>query len=332
MVSGVRCDRDEQGGGLRLEATYADTGRLGYPVADATCQLAGGGRRQKFQSGYMYDVPGLGARDVMNGPVLTEYLSLGAQNGALGYPTTGISCGLSGTGCFSTFQHGAIFWSHENGAHAINTSFLSRWRANGGRTGPLGNPASDRICGLRRGGCGQTFDGGGVYWSSATDPLGRGRGARPLGRGEGRLRLTGLPHHRHDLRSPERRVRSELPGGVGALVEDTGARAIRRGYGAGGGGAASPGASAHPDDGHELRLGGEGLRATFAGGSVYWSPATGSRVVKGVIRTRWLAAGGVKSRFGYPVAEQRTITGGWSQRFQHATLTYRNGRWISRTS
>ena len=82
-------------------------------------------------------------------------------------------------------------------------------------------------------------------------------------------------------------------------------------------------------DGHEVRHGRRRwLRSDVRQQSVYWSPATGARIVKGVIRGRWLRAGGVKGRFGYPVAEQRTITGGWSQRFQHGTLTYRNGRWI----
>jgi hypothetical protein len=36
----------------------------------------------------------------------------------------------------------------------------------------------------------------------------------------------------------------------------------------------------------------------------------------------------VTSRYGYPVAEQRIISGGWSQRFENGTLTYRNGRWL----
>jgi uncharacterized protein with LGFP repeats len=312
------------------EAMYADTGRLGYPVAGATCTLVDGGCRQQFQSGYMYEVPGLGARDVMNGPILTEYLSLGAQDGALGYPTTGLNCGLSGTGCYSTFQHGAIFWSHENGAHAINTGFLSRWRANGGRTGPLGNPTSDRICGLRRGGCGQTFEGGGIYWSSATGTrsvVGAVHDRWAAARGV--YGSLGYPATDTICGLRSAGCGQNFQGGSVYWSKATGAKVIRgevrRRWGAARGVYGSLG---YPTMDTKCGLVGDGCGQTFSGGSVYWSPATGSRVVKGVIRTRWLAAGGVKSRFGYPVAEQRTITGGWSQRFQHGTLTYRNGRWI----
>jgi uncharacterized protein with LGFP repeats len=45
-----------------------------------------------------------------------------------------------------------------------------------------------------------------------------------------------------------------------------------------------------------------GFRTDFAGGSVYWSAATGARVVRGAILQRYVAAGGPAS-LGFPVAD-----------------------------
>jgi hypothetical protein len=33
-------------------------------------------------------------------------------------------------------------------------------------------------------------------------------------------------------------------------------------------------------------------------------------------------------RYGYPVAEQTAIPGGFSQRFENGTLTCKNGGWV----
>jgi uncharacterized protein with LGFP repeats len=87
------------------------------------------------------------------------------------------------------------------------------------------------------------------------------------------------------------------------------------------------GSLGYPKTGTTCGLRSGGCGQDFAGGSVYWSPQTGARVVKGVIRTEWLRSGGVKGSYSYPIAEQRTIDGGWSQRFSGGSLTYRNGRW-----
>ena len=309
---------------------WADIGRLGYPVAEAVCGLADGGCRQQFQTGWMYSAPGIGAREMMASPILTEYLDLGGPDSDLGYPTSTLSCGLTGTGCYSTFEGGAIFWSHEIGAHAVNNTVLSRWRLNGGRTGPLGNPTSDLICGLRGGGCGQTFEGGAIYWSSAT----------------GTRAVIGAVHDRWvaargvygSVGYPSTDTICGLRGGgCGQNFEDgsvywsaaTGARVItgeiRRRWAAARGVYGSLG---YPTMDTKCGMAGGGCGQSFSGGSVYWSERSGARIVKGIIRSKWLAAGGVNGRYGYPVAEQRAITGGVSQRFSGGTLTYRAGRWI----
>jgi uncharacterized protein with LGFP repeats len=45
-----------------------------------------------------------------------------------------------------------------------------------------------------------------------------------------------------------------------------------------------------------------GWKTDFAGGSIYWSPSTGARMVRGAILQRYVAAGGPAS-LGFPVAD-----------------------------
>ena len=47
-----------------------------------------------------------------------------------------------------------------------------------------------------------------------------------------------------------------------------------------------------------------------AGGSLYWSPATGAQLVHGAIKGRWLQLGGPGSWLGYPVTDETAAAGG----------------------
>ncbi|WP_432520830.1 CAP domain-containing protein [Kineococcus sp. SYSU DK006] len=63
-------------------------------------------------------------------------------------------------------------------------------------------------------------------------------------------------------------------------------------------------------------LAGGGFGQHFAGGSVYWSPATGAQLVRGAIRERWQSLGWEGSWLGYPAAAELAVRGGVVQRFQ----------------
>jgi uncharacterized protein with LGFP repeats len=259
----------------RAWSHYADLGRVGYPVAAEICDGPDGGCRQEFQDGWMYRSPQTVGADVIAGPMLDRYLQLEGARGMLGYPLGIPGCGAPRDGCVQRFQGGALYWTGPTGAHVVAGTVRTGWTKAGGSGGALGYPVTDTICGLRDGGCGQNFSGGSVYWSDAT-------GARVVS-GAVRSRWTAARGVYGNLGYPRT---STICG---------------------------------------LRRGGCGQH--FTGGSVYWSPATGARVLKGVIRERWVQSGGVEGRYGYPVADQRAIRGGWSQRFSGGTLTYRHGRW-----
>jgi uncharacterized protein with LGFP repeats len=104
----------------------------------------------------------------VSGTVNTAWQGAGAESGTLGYPTTGLICGLRNSGCGQVFQGGRIYSSTATGAHAVSGDILTAWAAQGFEAGALGYPTGDQACGLAGGGCGQNFQGGAVYSSSSS--------------------------------------------------------------------------------------------------------------------------------------------------------------------
>lgn len=56
------------------------------------------------------------------------------------------------------------------------------------------------------------------------------------------------------------------------------------------------------------------------GGSLYWTPATGARLVYGAIRTKWASMGWERGFLGYPVSDEVGVTAGRASRFQGGTV------------
>jgi len=87
-------------------------GRLGLPVSGPTrsattssAETCGGCRRIVLERGRIYFKPGIGARALW-GPVLSEYLSRGGEQGALGYPRTRVR--VADGVARASFEHGTI--------------------------------------------------------------------------------------------------------------------------------------------------------------------------------------------------------------------------------
>jgi uncharacterized protein with LGFP repeats len=142
------------------------SGALGYPVAEQY-PTVGGGVAQPFQHGGIHWSPVTGGYAVL-GAIAQRYDATRAESGALGYPVGAQFCGLRSGGCGQHFHGGSIYWSSATGAHPVSGAIRGTWAARGSETSALGYPTSDMSCGLRSGGCGQHFQGGSIYWSSAT--------------------------------------------------------------------------------------------------------------------------------------------------------------------
>lgn len=150
---------------------------LGLPTADvaplpgtvpATVPATVGAQVEVFRGGRIYWSPATPA-SALTGAILSRYVGLGEQGGALGLPTTDVAgvAGVAG-GQMATFQNGRMCWSAASGAHVVGGPILDHYLAVGGPVG-FGLPTTDvaavaAVAGAQV----AAFKGGRVYWSAAT--------------------------------------------------------------------------------------------------------------------------------------------------------------------
>ncbi|MDR6622964.1 hypothetical protein [Sinomonas atrocyanea] len=89
-----------------------ENGAMGYPTSDEVPGLTGGGVAQSYQGGAIVWSPATGAFE-SKGAIRSAWLSLGAQDGRLGYPTSG-EYAVAG-GVAQDYQGGRIVWSPTSG-------------------------------------------------------------------------------------------------------------------------------------------------------------------------------------------------------------------------
>ncbi|MGY1774215.1 LGFP repeat-containing protein, partial [Blastococcus sp. SYSU D00813] len=144
-----------------------ERGVLGYPTGELRCGYTDGGCFQAFEHGAVY-VSASTPASVVTEPARSAWGAQQWERGLLGYPTGNTTCGLRDSGCFQHFQGGSVYSSATTGAHVVPATVRTRWQAAGWERGALGYPTADQVCGLRDGGCYQSFQGGTVYTSAAT--------------------------------------------------------------------------------------------------------------------------------------------------------------------
>jgi len=104
-----------------------------------------------------------------------KYADLNGASGLLGTTTSAVSATANGAGFVRTFQHGAIYFHPQVGAHELHGPVRLRWQELGAETSFLGFPTSDVTPGadVRSEGVFAHFQGGSIYWA----PLPRREGA-----------------------------------------------------------------------------------------------------------------------------------------------------------
>ena len=153
--------------GKEYQAVGAEQSTLKYPTGDEICGLRDGGCRQEFTGGSIGWSAKTGAHAVW-GRIAERWNNLGAQNGMLGWPTSGEMCGLSEGGCWQRFSEGRMYYTPQLGANPIKGAIGQKWDATGFENGTLGYPTGQEYCGLAGNGCLQRFQRGSIYWSPAT--------------------------------------------------------------------------------------------------------------------------------------------------------------------
>ncbi|GAA2009587.1 NlpC/P60 family protein [Brevibacterium samyangense] len=125
-------------------ALDGETGPLGLPTSGVQSGLADGGAVQTFEKGAIYSSPS--GTWAIRGTMYDAWKGLGAENSPLGYPTGVLHCGLTGGGCYQTFEEGHLHWSESTGAHATYGLIGDAWTRAGSENSALGYPVAERSC------------------------------------------------------------------------------------------------------------------------------------------------------------------------------------------
>jgi uncharacterized protein with LGFP repeats len=247
-----------------------DNSDLGAKQGEA--YAAGAGFAQDFVHGKMFFTPATGPRSMM-GAILDKYEALGGPAASdLGFPTMNEARGLAGpdsrVSTFSASDKPLIYWTPDHGAFVVRGAINAAWDKLGSSGGALGVPVSD-----------ETYDG-----EVATQAFSTGRVSW------NRLTKTfttvppNLANQLTDLQVP---------------IDPT--AAINMAWRASGGPSGPLGAV----QGDQYPVAGDGLGQNFAGGKVFFSPATGANAVESDILAKYESLGGPGGgTLGFPIANE----------------------------
>ncbi len=141
-----------------------ENGNLGYPTSGELI-ASDGSVHQKFQNGVINWTAVTGGRSFTT-PLFTTWNDHVGEKGYFGKATTDSICGLRNNGCYQIFQNGTLYWTTETGAQTVHGGIKEKWLRLGFENGALGYPTSGQLS--APGGVRQTFEGGTIFWSSAS--------------------------------------------------------------------------------------------------------------------------------------------------------------------
>nr|WP_281177503.1 hypothetical protein [Granulicoccus phenolivorans] len=104
----------------------------------------------------------------VKGAIGAKWTATGGLEGPLGQPLDNEHDGLVNGGWYQVFEGGVVTWAPGVPASITKNAMRDKWMSMGAENSRLGYPTTDEICGLKDGGCYQTFQGGYLVWSPAT--------------------------------------------------------------------------------------------------------------------------------------------------------------------
>ncbi|MFG1929820.1 hypothetical protein ACGFK1_04070 [Mycobacterium sp. NPDC048908] len=251
------------------QAAGGDTGPLG--PKDGGVYPAGDGFGQNFPGGKIFFTPATGAH-VMTGAILDKFMSLGGPaDSDLGFPTIDEGPGKapdSRNTTFSAPDNPVIFWTPDTGARVVRGPINAAWDKLGGSAGQLGVPSDDET--YRGNLVTQKFTGGEVTYD---------RKAKTF--------TTDPPELADQLADLQ--------------IADDPTSAINAARRAAGGPLGPLGAA----QGQPYKVGADGLGQDFAGGKIFYSPATGASVVTGQVLAKYESVGGPQGDLGLPTSNEQ---------------------------
>ncbi|MBV9596538.1 MAG: hypothetical protein JOZ87_06710 [Chloroflexi bacterium] len=254
-----------------------------------------------------------------------KYAELGRVAGVLRQPVGDLAS--DARGFHVDYQHGAIYWSADTGAHAVLDPVRTKYDSLGGPGNPvLGSPTIDT--GTTPDGVGtfNHFQGGSIYYIPKTDAH--------LISGLVRDKWAALGWERSPLGypviddgyTPDKVGRfTHFQNGSIYVKEGSAAHLISgpvRDKWAALGWEQSPLGYPVMDDGYTPD--GVGRFSHFENGSIYYSPNTDAHEISGDVRDKWAALGWEQSPLGYPATDDGFTPngGGRFTHFQNGSIYY----------
>ena len=256
-----------------IDQAWQAAGGDGSPVGtkDGDVYAVGDGFAQNFSGGKIFFTPATGAH-LLFGPILDKYQALGGPaDSDLGFPTIDEVAGLVGpdsrVSTFSASDKPAIFWTPDTGAWVVRGAINAAWDKLGGSAGTMGVPTGDET--FDGNVVSQKFTGGEISYDNSTKTF-----------------TTVPPELANNL--------------AGVEVPTDATTAINQAWRAAGGLAGPLGAR----QGAQSPVGTDGAVQDYAGGKIFYSPATGAHAVTGAILTKYEAQGGPTGDLGLPTGTE----------------------------
>ena len=257
-----------------ITAAWKDAGGPSSALGDKQGDVypVGDGFAQDFAGGKMFFTPATGAKAVY-GAILDKYESLGGPvGGDLGFPASNEVPGLTGpdsrVSTFSASDKPVIFWTLDHGAFVVRAAINAAWDKLGSSGGALGAPVGDETYDGEV--VTQPFNGGKVSWNRLT-----------------KVFTTTPPDLAQQMTDLQ------------ITLDPT--AAINMAWRAAGGARGPLGAR----QGRQYPVGADGLGQNFAGGKVFFSPATGANAVETQVLAKYESLGGpIGSDLGFPTANE----------------------------
>lgn len=247
-------------------------------------------------------------------PVITipaidaKYASLGGSAGFMGAPTSATTKSADGVGYYRHYQGGSIFYTSATGAKVVRGLIRQKYAGLGWERSFLKYPTTDELSTQYSTGAYNQFQGGSIYWTSAT-------GAHEV-HGAILDKWAGLNRERGFLGFP---VTDETvaPDGIGRYnhfqggsiywTPATGAHEVhglikqkwaKLGW--------ERSALGYPLSDETATPDGVGRYNRFEKGAIYWTPSTGAHAVQGAIYDKWASLGWERGSLGYPMTDELT--------------------------
>ncbi|UUL75396.1 CAP domain-containing protein [Pseudarthrobacter sp. Fe7] len=245
-------------------------------------------------------------------------LKAAAVNGALGLSVSPEVYGLKDGGSYRNYQYGALIYSPATGAHISVGSIRNLWAGYGFENGILGYPATDEVAGLKGGGAYQNYQGGAILWSPASGAHISTGSIRDTWAATGfENGMLGYPTS--EIYPVEGGTAQTYQGGVITHSASAGNQIVsgemlaRYQENSGYLGVAVSAKTAIRDG---------GFYQNFQRGALLYSPATGTQLSIGGVRSIWAATGFENGVLGYPSSGEIPANGGVYQTYQGGFITW----------